>query len=170
MRNFGLYLGMAFQITDDILDYFGDALEIGKYLGDDLAEGKMTLPLIRVMQVGNNEEISLIKEAITKKDRYAFQEIIKIIESKHVIEYCKEVAKKYRDLAIAEIEDLGSNHASEELRRLCQISVLFFCFFSFPFFPFSPFLFFPFSLFSFSPLPLFPVSLFPFFVCLNYLK
>ena len=97
--------------------------QIGKHLGDDLAEGKMTLPLIRVMQVGNNEEIRLVKEAITNKDRYAFQEIIKIIESKHVIEYCKEVAKKYRDLAIAEIENLGSNHASEELRRLCQISV-----------------------------------------------
>ena len=47
----------------------------------------MTLPLIRVMQVGNNEEIRLVREAITKKDRYAFQEIIKIIESKHVIEY-----------------------------------------------------------------------------------
>ena len=123
MRNFGLYLGMAFQVTDDILDYFGDALKIGKHLGDDLAEGKMTLPLIRVMQVGNNEEIRLVREAITKKDRYAFQEIIKIIESKHVIEYCKEVAKKYRDLAIAEIEDLSSNQASEELRRLCQISV-----------------------------------------------
>ena len=123
MRNFGLYLGMAFQITDDILDYFGDAQEIGKHLGDDLAEGKMTLPLIRVMQVGNKEEIRLIREAITKKDRCAFQEIIKIIESKHVIEYCKEVAKKYRDLAIVEIEDLSSNHASEELRRLCQISV-----------------------------------------------
>ena len=82
MRNFGLYLGMAFQITDDILDYFGDALEIGKHLGDDLAEGKMTLPLIRVMQVGNNEEIRLVREAITKKDRYAFQEIIKIIDSR----------------------------------------------------------------------------------------
>ena len=123
MRNFGLYLGMAFQVTDDILDYFGNALDIGKHLGDDLAEGKMTLPLIRVMQIGSNEEVELVKEAITNKDRYALKKIIETIEDNDVIEYCKEVARKYRDLAVAEIEDLGSNHASEELRKLCQISV-----------------------------------------------
>jgi len=69
------------------------------------------------------EELGELKEAIENKDRSAFKKIIKTIEGNDVIEYCKEVAKKYRDLAIAEIEDLGSNHASEDLRRLCQISV-----------------------------------------------
>ncbi len=123
MENFGRHLGMAFQITDDILDYFGNAPDIGKHLGDDLAEGKMTLPLIRIMQVGNNEEIKLIKEAITTKDRYAFEKIISIIEANDAIEYCKEVARNHRDLAIAEIEALDSNHACEDLRKLCQMSV-----------------------------------------------
>jgi len=123
MANFGRYLGMAFQITDDILDYFGNAQNMGKNLGDDLAEGKMTLPLIRVMQIGNAKETKLISEAITRKDRHAFEKVLVAIEANDAIEYCKEVARKYRDLATAEIEFLDSNHASEGLRRLCQISV-----------------------------------------------
>ncbi len=56
LARYGMHLGTAFQIMDDVLDYSGDATQIGKNLGDDLAEGKMTLPLIRALAVGTPEE------------------------------------------------------------------------------------------------------------------
>ena len=63
LARYGMHLGTAFQITDDVLDYSGDAAHIGKNLGDDLAEGKMTLPLIRALATGTPEEAALIRRA-----------------------------------------------------------------------------------------------------------
>src|SRR5690606_8913475 len=72
-RQYGYHLGMAFQLVDDALDYEGDASALGKNVGDDLAEGKPTLPLIYAMQKGSSSQNKLIKEAIKNRDAEKLQ-------------------------------------------------------------------------------------------------
>src|SRR5690554_7897813 len=67
LRDYGKHLGLAFQLVDDVLDYLGDAEAMGKNVGDDLAEGKTTLPLIYAMANGSDEERQLIRQAIRKR-------------------------------------------------------------------------------------------------------
>ena len=64
LARYGVHLGIAFQLVDDVLDYSGNADAIGKNLGDDLAEGKMTLPLIRALEIGNPEDAAIIRHAV----------------------------------------------------------------------------------------------------------
>jgi octaprenyl-diphosphate synthase len=66
LKDYGKHLGLAFQLVDDVLDYLGDAEAMGKNVGDDLAEGKTTLPLIYAMANGSDEERQLIRQAIRK--------------------------------------------------------------------------------------------------------
>src|SRR5690554_7814237 len=67
LKDYGKHLGLAFQLVDDVLDYLGDAEAMGKNVGDDLAEGKTTLPLIYAMANGSDEERQLIRQAIRKR-------------------------------------------------------------------------------------------------------
>ena len=78
LARYGLHLGTAFQIMDDVLDYSGAAAEIGKNLGDDLAEGKMTLPLIRALAVGTPDEAAVIRHAVPSDQRSKAKPVIAI--------------------------------------------------------------------------------------------
>ena len=73
MAQYGMYLGRAFQLVDDMLDYSSSSDEIGKNVGDDLAEGKPTLPLIYAMQHGNDQQQQLIRTAIEQGSREQFK-------------------------------------------------------------------------------------------------
>lgn len=87
LKNYGKHLGLAFQLVDDVLDYRGDAEAMGKNVGDDLAEGKTTLPLIYAMEKGVEEERQLIRQAIRKGGLDDLPAILGIVESSGALEY-----------------------------------------------------------------------------------
>ena len=95
MSEFGLALGFAFQIADDVLDYTADADTLGKNLGDDLAEGKATLPVIHCMNHCDSELRSRIAQAIETGDLQAMPEIVNAIHTHGSLDYSRKVAETY---------------------------------------------------------------------------
>ena len=89
---YGMHLGTAFQLVDDVLDYSGTADTIGKNIGDDLAEGKMTLPLIRALAVGSAEQAAVIRHAIEGGGRTDFAPVVDALESTGSLAYARERA------------------------------------------------------------------------------
>jgi octaprenyl-diphosphate synthase len=89
MAIYGIHLGTAFQLIDDVLDYSGAELETGKHLGDDLAEGKPTLPLIFVLQNGNAEQAACVRRAIENGGRDDLPEVLAAIRATGALEYAK---------------------------------------------------------------------------------
>jgi len=98
-REFGLHLGTAFQLVDDILDFSSTSEELGKNVGDDLAEGKPTLPMIHALQTGTPRERQLIREAIETGGREHIADILAAIERAGGIDYTARLAEKERNLA-----------------------------------------------------------------------
>ncbi len=99
LHTFGLEIGMAFQLIDDALDYDGDSEELGKNIGDDLAEGKPTLPLIFVMQNGNSQQKQLITKAIQNGGLDQLEEITSAVRETGALEYT--VGKAEERIALA---------------------------------------------------------------------
>lgn len=99
MRNYGLHLGIAFQLVDDVLDYTADANEMGKNVGDDLAEGKPTLPLIYALARAEQSDRNTIIAAIENADRGTFDNVLKIIESTGALAYTARQAREHAQLA-----------------------------------------------------------------------
>jgi octaprenyl-diphosphate synthase len=94
LHTFGLEIGLAFQLIDDVLDYNGNSKELGKNIGDDLAEGKPTLPLIYVLQHGNTEQKQLISSAIKEGGLEHLDEIISVIKDSGALEYTQQKAEE----------------------------------------------------------------------------
>ena len=92
LARYGMHLGTAFQLVDDVLDYSGTAESIGKNLGDDLAEGKMTLPLIRAMTTGNATDATLIRHAITGGGLTDFAPVVAALERTGALAYARNCA------------------------------------------------------------------------------
>lgn len=122
-KAYGLHLGMAFQLIDDALDYSASADELGKNIGDDLAEGKTTLPLIHVMKTGTKEESELVKKAIREGDLDQLPSIQKAIESTKAIEYTSACAAKEAEAAIAALSPLPESPYRTSLVELARFSV-----------------------------------------------
>ncbi len=99
MQSYGMQLGIAYQLIDDALDYSSSAEEMGKNIGDDLAEGKATLPLIYAMKYGKPAEVALIREAIKLGSSEKLDDILTIIESTKAIEYTANTAKEHAQRA-----------------------------------------------------------------------
>lgn len=112
MYDYGLNLGMAFQIADDVLDYAGDPAAMGKNLGDDLAEGKATLPLIHALNHCAADRQSLIRDAITAGDRSIMPVITEAMESASSLAYCQALATDYSRSARACLTRAGIDPAS----------------------------------------------------------
>ena len=118
--DYGRHLGTAFQLVDDALDYSSSSAELGKNVGDDLAEGKPTLPLIHAMQNGSPEEARLIREAIEQGGLDQIDAILRAIESTGALEYTARSAEKEAAAAIgalAEVPDSDFKNALEGLAR-----------------------------------------------------
>jgi len=94
MQQYGMSVGVAFQLVDDALDYISSADEMGKNIGDDLAEGKLTLPLIYALRCGTKAETQLIRKSIKTGSRKHIDSILTIIESTGAIEYTANAAKQ----------------------------------------------------------------------------
>jgi octaprenyl-diphosphate synthase len=123
MVRYGQYLGTAFQLVDDALDYAASADELGKNIGDDLAEGKPTLPLIYAMRTGTDAQRELIREAIRDGGREQMADIIAIIEATGALDYTAGRAREAADAAIAELVDLPDNDYRSALVLLAEFAV-----------------------------------------------
>lgn len=119
---FGRHLGTAFQLIDDVLDYSGDAEALGKNVGDDLREGKPTLPLIRVMQVGTPAEQQLIKTAIETGDA-DFSLVAAAIANTDAVAYTRQVADAEVDLALAALAAFPESEFKQTLVGFCSAAV-----------------------------------------------
>lgn len=123
MAKYGMHLGCAFQLIDDVLDYTSSAEELGKNLGDDLAEGKPTLPLIYAMRNGSEEQTNMIREAITNGALEQINDIHKTIHSTGAIDYTAECANKESKLAIEALANLPDSEYKQALVFLAEFSV-----------------------------------------------
>jgi len=123
MAKYGMHLGCAFQLIDDVLDYTSSAEDMGKNLGDDLAEGKPTLPLIYAMQNGTEEQSKMIREAIENDGLDKIDEIHRIIHSSGAIDYTSDCAKNEAQQAIAALEFLPDTKYKDALIFLANFSV-----------------------------------------------
>lgn len=123
LKDYGMHLGTAFQIIDDILDYSGSAEKIGKNVGDDLAEGKPTLPLIYLMQQGNEAAAADVRHALTHADRNYFEKIHQHISQSDALKYCTAHAEAAVSRAIACLADLPDNETVQALRALAEKSL-----------------------------------------------
>jgi octaprenyl-diphosphate synthase len=119
---YGMHLGTAFQLVDDVLDYSGDAQEIGKNLGDDLAEGKPTLPLIYAMQHGTQEQAAVIREAIEQGDINRFDEVLQIVQLTGALDYTRKQAQHEADLARAELVNVPDTKYKNSLLELAELA------------------------------------------------
>ena len=118
--DYGQALGTAFQVIDDVLDYDGDASEMGKNLGDDLREGKATLPLIIAMQRGNPAEQQLIRQAIEAGQTEQLPDIIAIVRQTGALQATREAAAAEAERAVRALGVLGRNPYSEALLQLAS--------------------------------------------------
>jgi len=118
LARYGMHLGTAFQIMDDVLDYSGDAGAIGKNLGDDLGEGKMTLPLIRALAVGNVDEAAVIRHAISGGGLTDFAPVVAALHRTGALFYARECAQAASDAAAACLAGLPASPAAATLLQL----------------------------------------------------
>ncbi|EJG2226609.1 TPA: octaprenyl diphosphate synthase [Vibrio parahaemolyticus] len=124
LQNYGKYLGTAFQLIDDVMDYTSDGEDMGKNVGDDLAEGKPTLPLLHAMRNTTPENALMIREAIEKANGMErLDEILAVMKEAGSLEYATQKALEEADKAIAELEVLPESEYKEALITLAHVAV-----------------------------------------------
>lgn len=124
MAAYGLHLGTAFQLVDDILDYTADAEAMGKNVGDDLAEGKPTLPIINAIERSSGSDRALLEEAITNASRENLSAVLEIIEKTGSLAYTSRVAREQARLAQASLAVLPDSVYKTALMDLAEFSVV----------------------------------------------
>lgn len=123
LTRYGRHLGTAFQLIDDALDYSESSAKIGKNIGDDLAEGKPTLPLIYAMRRGAAEDVLIIRSAIEQGGRENIDRVTKTIESTEAIAYTAHLARQEADRAIDALSSIPRSPHRDALIGLAEFSV-----------------------------------------------
>ena len=123
LATYGQELGVAFQLIDDALDYKASTEELGKNLGDDLAEGKPTLPLIYAIEHGTPEQAAVIINAIKTGSRDSFAEVYDIVIATNAIEYTERCADQAAQKAIEALACLPNSDYKQALEQLARFSV-----------------------------------------------
>lgn len=123
MAQFGEDLGLAFQLIDDLLDYTADEQTLGKQLGNDLAEGKVTLPLLHALQHASSSDRAVIEGAIISGDREALPELMTIVQSTGSLQYTEQLAQRYAKQASQRLDTLSASPYKDALLALTQIVV-----------------------------------------------
>lgn len=123
LYDYGLHLGNAFQLIDDALDYCSDAQTIGKNIGDDLADGKATLPLLHALKHGTPLQQSKINESLKKGSLEFLPEILKAVEETKAIDYTKSIAATEVDYAISALEVLPPSSYKTALVDLAKYAI-----------------------------------------------
>jgi octaprenyl-diphosphate synthase len=123
LKDYGMYVGTAFQIIDDVLDYSGETEEIGKNVGDDLAEGKPTLPLIYLMHNGSEQAAKDVRLALENADRSYFEKIHDYVVNSNALHYAINEARKAVEKAVACLDILPDNEITLAMRQLAEESL-----------------------------------------------
>ncbi|MBC7489565.1 MAG: octaprenyl diphosphate synthase [Glaciimonas sp.] len=121
--DYGRSLGTAFQLIDDVLDYSGNSADIGKNVGDDLREGKPTLPLIYLMQHGTVEQCALVRNCIENGDEQHFDVILAAITYSGALDYTRKEAQKSADCATVALSSLPDSEYKCALLQLALFAV-----------------------------------------------
>ncbi len=120
---YGMHVGTAFQLIDDVLDYSGDHETIGKNVGDDLAEGKPTLPLLFLLKYGTDDQMKLARHAIENGGSAVFDEVLSAVLSSGALDYTRAQARAEVDLALNALTILPETPYKQQLIRLAEYSV-----------------------------------------------
>ena len=124
LQDYGRYLGTAFQLVDDVLDYSANAIQLGKNVGDDLAEGKPTLPLLHAMHHGNETQAQLIRKTIEQGgNRDVLDEVLAIMNEYQSLDYAMARAKQEAQKAVDAIQILPESEYKRALISLAYLSV-----------------------------------------------
>tara|TARA_B110000027_G_scaffold133060_1_gene160620 strand:+ start:198 stop:1169 length:972 start_codon:yes stop_codon:yes gene_type:complete len=123
LGSFGMHLGNAFQIIDDTLDYESNSSVIGKEVGDDLSEGKVTLPMIYALENTKGSEKATLSNAITNADSSKIDNIVNILLSVNAFEYSRKVAKNESTKALKFLEVIPNSEYRSALQLLCELSL-----------------------------------------------
>lgn len=124
LQNYGCYLGTAFQLIDDLLDYSSDGTTLGKNTGDDLNEGKPTLPLLHAMHNGTPEQTAMIRQAIEQGNgRHLLEPVLQAMQQCGSLDYTRQRAEEEADKAIASLQILPESHYRQALEGLAHIAV-----------------------------------------------
>jgi octaprenyl-diphosphate synthase len=123
LHNFGLQVGLAFQLIDDVLDYTGSSATMGKNVGDDLAEGKPTLPLIHIMQHGTAADRELIATAITTGGLDQLENIITAVQASGALDYTRQKASESIDIALECLACLPNNEYRTGLAQVAEAAL-----------------------------------------------
>jgi octaprenyl-diphosphate synthase len=124
LARYGAHVGTAFQLIDDVLDYSGDEAAIGKSLGDDLAEGKPTLPLIHVLRSGSPPDQALVRRAIVAGGRDDFGAVLRAIRACGSLDYARAAAQREVQAAVEALEPLPQSEFKRSLLELASFSVV----------------------------------------------
>jgi len=123
LADYGVHVGTAFQLIDDVLDYSGETGEIGKSLGDDLAEGKPTLPLIYAMREGSREQADVVRRAILEGGREELAAVLKAIRECGALDYARRAAEREAETARRALAPLPESEFKRSLLELASFSV-----------------------------------------------
>ena len=123
LGSFGMHLGNAFQIIDDTLDYESNSLIIGKEIGDDLSEGKVTLPMIYALEKTSKTENKILTDAIQNSDTSNIEEIVEILLSVNAFQFSRDIAQKESNKALKSIDILPNSEYKTALKLLCELSL-----------------------------------------------
>lgn len=123
LRDYGLHLGIAFQMVDDQLDYLGTPEELGKNIGDDLAEGKVTLPLIVAMRNGQPDQKAFVEDAIRNGGVENLPEMIQLVKATDALKYTSEQANTERCEAMACLNNVADSEFKDSMNTLVNFVV-----------------------------------------------
>ncbi len=123
LAEYGMRIGTAFQLIDDVLDLSGESEQIGKNLGDDIAEGKPTLPLLYAMRHGNAQQKNLIRKAIEQGGLNDISEVIQAVKETGALDYVRSIAETEAKLACQAIQKLPKNQHYQSLIDLAHFAV-----------------------------------------------
>jgi len=123
LADYGMHVGTAFQVIDDVLDYSGDPAAIGKSLGDDLAEGKPTLPLIYVMRCGTAAQAARVRAAVREGGREDFAPVLEAIRDSGALDYARAAAQREAEAGAAAVALLPASAFKDSLLELASFSV-----------------------------------------------
>ena len=123
LAQYGMHVGTAFQLIDDVLDYSGDLQQTGKNLGDDLNEGKPTLPLIYAMRTGSAAQAQTVRHAIEQGGRDDFAAVLEAITQTGALDYAREQATRESAIACAAVESLANSKYRDSLIQLAAFAV-----------------------------------------------